>query len=63
MSTFADLGVPAKLVARLQTQGIESPFPIQAAAIPDARLRPARPRTGLAGGAAPSSSLDPRSHA
>ncbi|HLT97653.1 MAG TPA: DEAD/DEAH box helicase [Acidimicrobiia bacterium] len=36
MSTFADLGVPAKLVARLQTQGIESPFPIQAAAIPDA---------------------------
>ena len=37
MSTsFSDLGVPARLVARLAQQGIVSPFPIQAATIPDA---------------------------
>lgn len=36
MSTFADLGVPSNLVARLQSGGIESPFPIQQSAIPDA---------------------------
>jgi len=35
-SSFADLGVPARLVARLSEQGIDSPFPIQAATIPDA---------------------------
>ncbi|WP_067816652.1 DEAD/DEAH box helicase [Actinomadura kijaniata] len=33
--TFAELGLPAELVAVLARQGIESPFPIQAAAIPD----------------------------
>ena len=37
MSTsFSDLGVPARLVTRLPQQGIFSPFPIQAATIPDA---------------------------
>ena len=34
--SFSDLGVPARLVARLADQGILSPFPIQAATIPDA---------------------------
>ena len=34
--SFADLGVPRPLVSRLAAQGIESPFPIQAAALPDA---------------------------
>ncbi len=34
--TFADLGVPADLVARLSKQGIVEAFPIQAAALPDA---------------------------
>ena len=34
--TFADLGVPASLVAALTTAGITTPFPIQAATIPDA---------------------------
>ncbi|MBW8481819.1 DEAD/DEAH box helicase [Actinomadura parmotrematis] len=33
--TFAELGLPAELVAALARQGIEAPFPIQAAAIPD----------------------------
>jgi superfamily II DNA/RNA helicase len=33
--TFAELGVPAPLVASLARQGIEAPFPIQVAAIPD----------------------------
>ncbi|MEX2658226.1 MAG: DEAD/DEAH box helicase, partial [Acidimicrobiales bacterium] len=32
--SFADLGVPADLVARLSSRGIESPFPIQVGAIP-----------------------------
>ncbi|MFC4908713.1 DEAD/DEAH box helicase [Actinomadura gamaensis] len=32
---FAELGLPEPLVAALARQGIESPFPIQAAAIPD----------------------------
>lgn len=36
MTTFADLGVPTPLVARLQSMRIESPFPIQHASIPDA---------------------------
>lgn len=36
MTTFADLGVPRSLVARLESSGIESPFPIQEASIPDA---------------------------
>ena len=37
MSTsFADLGVPTDLVAALSARGITEPFPIQAAAIPDA---------------------------
>ena len=34
--SFADLGVPRPLVSRLAAQGIEAPFPIQAAALPDA---------------------------
>ena len=33
--TFADLGVPTKLVAALSTAGIDTPFPIQAATLPD----------------------------
>jgi superfamily II DNA/RNA helicase len=33
--SFHELGVPARLVARLKQQGIASPFPIQAATIPD----------------------------
>ncbi|MEV5573449.1 DEAD/DEAH box helicase [Spirillospora sp. NPDC052269] len=32
---FAELGLPEPLVAALARQGIESPFPIQSAAIPD----------------------------
>ena len=35
-STFADLGVPADLAALLAQRGITSPFPIQAATLPDA---------------------------
>lgn len=34
--SFADLGVPADLVAVLTQRGITSPFPIQASALPDA---------------------------
>ncbi|GAB4002304.1 hypothetical protein GCM10029992_40130 [Glycomyces albus] len=34
--TFEDLGLPAKITAALAEQGIEVPFPIQAATIPDA---------------------------
>ncbi|MGH9021351.1 MAG: DEAD/DEAH box helicase, partial [Acidimicrobiales bacterium] len=34
--SFADLGVPARLVERLATRGVTDPFPIQSAAIPDA---------------------------
>ena len=34
--TFADLGVPAELVAVLDKQGITAPFEVQAASIPDA---------------------------
>jgi superfamily II DNA/RNA helicase len=34
--TFADLGVPAPLCARLAELGIDAPFPVQAATIPDA---------------------------
>ena len=34
--TFADLGVPADLVAALAATGITQPFDVQAAAIPDA---------------------------
>ena len=34
--TFADLGVPAPLVAALTTMGAASPFPIQSATLPDA---------------------------
>ncbi|HEY0689552.1 MAG TPA: DEAD/DEAH box helicase [Kribbella sp.] len=33
--TFADLGVPAQLVTALAATGITSPFPIQAATLPD----------------------------
>ncbi|POM26309.1 ATP-dependent RNA helicase RhlE [Actinomadura rubteroloni] len=33
--SFAELGLPAELIAALARQGIEAPFPIQAAAIPD----------------------------
>jgi superfamily II DNA/RNA helicase len=35
-SSFADLGVPARLVDRLAARGIHEAFPIQAAALPDA---------------------------
>jgi superfamily II DNA/RNA helicase len=34
-SSFAQLGVPARLVTALTTQGIVTPFPIQAATLPD----------------------------
>jgi len=34
-TTFTDLGVPAKIVAVLAEQGIESPFPIQVDTLPD----------------------------
>jgi len=34
--SFHELGVPARLVARLNQRGIASPFPIQEATIPDA---------------------------
>ena len=36
MSSFAELGVPADLVAALARRGITEPFPIQAATLPDA---------------------------
>lgn len=36
MTTFKDLGLPLPIVQELQRQGITEPFPIQAAAIPDA---------------------------
>ena len=35
-STFADLGVPTDLVGVLAARGIDQPFPIQAATLPDA---------------------------
>jgi superfamily II DNA/RNA helicase/cold shock CspA family protein len=35
-SSFADLGVPARLCATLSRRGITEPFPIQAATLPDA---------------------------
>ena len=35
-SSFLDLGVPADLAAVLSRKGIESPFPIQTATVPDA---------------------------
>jgi len=35
-STFADLGVPAPIVATLTDHGIDAPFPIQAMTLPDA---------------------------
>ncbi|WP_233358845.1 DEAD/DEAH box helicase [Thermomonospora amylolytica] len=35
MPTFAELGLPDALVSALARQGITSPFPIQAAAVPD----------------------------
>ncbi len=38
MSTFADLGVPADLVAALNAQHITEPFEVQLATIPDALL-------------------------
>jgi len=34
--SFADIGVPAPLVAALAAEGITAPFPIQAATLPDA---------------------------
>jgi superfamily II DNA/RNA helicase len=34
-TTFADLGVPQPLVVALTKQGIEAPFPIQTATLPD----------------------------
>lgn len=33
--TFADLGLPAEIVAALAANGVKSPFPIQAATLPD----------------------------
>jgi superfamily II DNA/RNA helicase len=36
MTTFADLGVPAELIAALTERGITEPFPIQSLTIPDA---------------------------
>jgi superfamily II DNA/RNA helicase len=36
LPSWAELGLPAALVAALQKHGIETPFPIQAATIPDA---------------------------
>ena len=36
MTTFADLGLSHDIVRVLNKQGITTPFPIQAAAIPDA---------------------------
>lgn len=36
MTTFKDLGLPLPIVRELQREGIIEPFPIQAAAIPDA---------------------------
>ncbi|MGW6197381.1 DEAD/DEAH box helicase [Kribbella sp. NPDC055110] len=33
--SFAELGVPARLVANLAAAGVEKPFPIQAATLPD----------------------------
>jgi superfamily II DNA/RNA helicase len=35
VSSFIDLGVPADLAAALSSRGIDSPFPVQAATIPD----------------------------
>lgn len=35
-TTFAELGVPEPMVAALGARGVEAPFPIQTAAIPDA---------------------------
>jgi superfamily II DNA/RNA helicase len=35
-ATFADLGVPARMLAVLDAQGLSTPFPIQAATLPDA---------------------------
>jgi len=35
MSTFADLGLPQAVVSVLAANGIETPFPIQAATLPD----------------------------
>ncbi|MUL81348.1 MULTISPECIES: DEAD/DEAH box helicase [unclassified Mycolicibacterium] len=35
MPTFADLGLPAEIVATLAGNGVHSPFPIQAATLPD----------------------------
>ena len=32
---FAELGVPERLVAALAKQGIDAPFPIQVATLPD----------------------------
>src|SRR5438270_2212698 len=34
-ATWADLGVPANLISALEAQGLDTPFPIQAATPPD----------------------------
>ena len=34
-ATWADLGVPAKLIDALEAQGLDTPFPIQVATLPD----------------------------
>ncbi|MGV0813509.1 DEAD/DEAH box helicase [Mycolicibacterium boenickei] len=35
MPTFAELGLPAEIVATLASNGVQTPFPIQAATLPD----------------------------
>ena len=34
-SSFADLGVPARLISNLSARGITDPFPIQVSTLPD----------------------------
>ena len=36
ITSFADLGLPTELVSTLHAEGLTTPFPVQAAAIPDA---------------------------
>ncbi len=45
-NTFAQLGLPDRLVATLTAAGLTEPFPIQSAAIPDALAGQRRLRRG-----------------
>ena len=45
-ATFTSLGVPAPLAAVLTAAGIDAPFPIQAAVLPDALAGSRHPRPG-----------------